>query len=108
VHLKLKEKNVDDDKGGFNPKWDLLVKNNVEGAGSKRNSQQDEGDVGSTRQSRPKLSKGSRGEGSVDTKRNWIKATYSGITKRLYQPPIELEELKILLWMRFGALRDNF
>lgn len=54
VKLNLTENNADDDKGSFNPKWDLLVKNNVDGTGSKgngskRSSQYDEGDVGSTR-----------------------------------------------------------
>ena len=108
----MTENNADDEKSSFNPKWDLLVKNNVEGTGSKgngskRSSQYDEGDVGSTRQSRSKSSRG-RADGSIDLKRNWIKATYNGVVKRFHQAPTDLEELKIFIWMRFGALRDNF
>lgn len=49
IKIALKNKNQEDEKGVFSPKWDLLVKNNVDGASSKRKSQSDEGDVGSTR-----------------------------------------------------------
>ena len=48
--IALKNKNQEDEKGVFSPKWDLLVKNSVDGGAScKRKSQSDEGDVGSTR-----------------------------------------------------------
>ena len=90
---------------GWNPKWDLLVKNNDGSKGSKgsrdsKNSLQQEDSEASLFK---KISKG-----GVDIKRNWIKATYNRVTKRLYCVSSDLEELKILLWMRFGGLRDNF
>ena len=49
IKIALKNKSSEDEKGVFSPKWDLLVKNNVDGGSSKRISQSDEGDVGSTR-----------------------------------------------------------
>lgn len=44
----------------------------------------------------------------IDVKKNWLKATYGNVTKRVYNSSMEIEELKIALWMRFGALRDRF
>ena len=38
----------------------------------------------------------------------WVKATYRGITKRLANVPHDLDELKIVLWNRFGALKGEF
>ena len=114
--MKLQDNNFNagegDENGGFNPKWDLLVKKTLpDGSkgskgsrGSRSSLQLDEEDVGSSHKVRSKHTNKNLG----DTKRNWIKATYNQVTKRLYSAPYELEELKIALWMRFGKLRDNF
>ena len=40
-------------------------------------------------------------------KKNWIKVRYQHLTKRLNNAPLNLDELKIVLWNRFGSLRDN-
>ena len=117
---------VEGDKG-FNPQWNLLVNNNLDVSkgskdGSKKSkqssSQQDEGDVGSTRENTiikesmqkrrasRKISRVARSD--IDVKKNWLKATYGNVTKRVYNSSMEIEELKIALWMRFGALRDRF
>ena len=86
--------------------WDILIEEKKE---------EDEGDVGSTRQDKTKqgrVEKAKRSSGGsfpqIDTKQNWVKATYGGKTKRLLNvSTVDLEELKITLWTRFAALRDR-
>ena len=94
-------------KKSFHPQWDLLI------GGKDNNNADDEGDVGSTRQSnhnrRSANSANSKNAGAqlVDVKRNWVKVRYQCVTKRLNNAPKNLDELKIVLWNRFGELREN-
>lgn len=82
------------------------MSNNLDGSkgskGSKHSgSLHDSGDMSSRNKRKIRKPKS-----NVDLKKHWIKATYNRATKRILNAPLELEELKIALWMRFGALRD--
>ena len=47
-----------------------------------------------------------RSSTDYDLKKDWIKVTYLGVTKRIYKAPIEdINELKIFIWNRFKSLR---
>ena len=92
----------------------LIQQKGVAVAGDKRNSRStDEGDVGSTRQRKKRIAPAaSRVVNShpheVIGEVKWVKATFRGMTKRLANVPDNLDELKIVLWNRFGALKNEF
>lgn len=103
---------------GINPQWSLLIgqpgsKSSNERSSSGKNDQ-DEGDVGSTRQTKLLLEdaknqkrllpKGQTG----NVKKNWIKVRHNLVTKRMNNIPVDLDELKIFLWNRFGELKNYY
>ena len=49
-----------------------------------------------------------RRSSGFDLKKDWIKVTYLGRTKRIYKAPIDdINELKIFIWNRFKGLRNK-
>jgi len=94
------------------------------------NGVDDEGDVGSTRQTQitqivqgsaniretehsiVNMSQASIHSSSLnpypiidkELKRNWLKVSFNGVTKRINKGTKDLDELKIIIWNRFGGL----
>ena len=100
---------------------------NLRDSENNTNAEDDEGDVGSTRQTQivqgsanireSVHSLDSMSQASINSsrlnpypiidkelKRNWLKVSFNGVTKRINKGTKDLDELKIILWNRFGAL----
>ena len=42
-----------------------------------------------------------------ETRKNWVKVTHALVTKRMLNVPAHIDELKIVLWNRFGTLKTR-
>ena len=121
MYADQKQQKSNDKERSIDPKWNNLLLQSDE---NRKSRSTDEGDVGSTRQSRRSADKSSKKkvgdlsfqelycgkrseEQSGETKQDWIKVTYGRHTKRIYKAPQDVNELKIFIWNRFGALKNN-